>query len=208
MSTAFMILALLSLVAAAYFAIRFLLALVRKQECKPYAKKVAASLAVGVAAFVGFGLTNPPAQPDTATSKASTESAASDEVGKPDAPDGWEAFTERVAKKEMPSNFRRISVTPDLSTADGKIIVSIHYKTRASQKADYALIHSTFEKLFQSKMPVSEVVLYGELDDGTAVIKSMMTAKTASAINWERFDWRELPNVLDDKMVNPNMPKE
>ena len=122
---------------------------------------------------------------------------------------------EKIAKSKLQGNFKSVNTNPDFSNP-GKLIVSVYYKSSSSEKANYLKIMPIFEEVYNSDLPVSELVMYAEAtlvtkdgkESNDTVMKSMMTAETAKKINWKQFDWRKLGDVLDDKMSHPSLPKE
>ena len=123
-----------------------------------------------------------------------------------------EQIDEHIKKIIDKNDYINVEVNEHMGRNDGTKMVLVYVKAYKS-----ALINATkvFKELYTSQLPIGEVCIffkgdftdkYGNQSEQTA-IKIIMDLNTAQNINWQNFDWRNLPSITNSIYVHPGIDK-
>ena len=128
-----------------------------------------------------------------------------------------EQIDEHIKKVVDKNDYINVEVNEHMGRNDGTKMVLVYVKAHGYKTYKSALINATkvFKELYTSQLPIGEVCIffkgdftdkYGNQSEQTA-IKIIMDLNTAQNINWQNFDWRNLPSITNSVYVHPGIDK-
>lgn len=128
-----------------------------------------------------------------------------------------EQIDEHIKKVIDKNDYINVEVNEHMGRNDGTKMVLVYVKAHGYKTYKSALINATkvFKELYTSQLPIGEVCIffkgdftdkYGNQSERTA-IKIIMDLNTAQNINWQNFDWRNLPSITNSVYVHPGIDK-
>lgn len=128
-----------------------------------------------------------------------------------------EQIDEHIKKIIDKNDYINVEVNEHMGRNDGTKMVLVYVKAHGYKTYKSALINATkvFKELYTSQLPIGEVCIffkgdftdkYGNQSEQTA-IKIIMDLNTAQNINWQNFDWKNLPSITNSIYVHPGIDK-
>lgn len=128
-----------------------------------------------------------------------------------------EQIDEHIKKVVDKNDYINVEVNEHMGRNDDTKMVLVYVKAHGYKTYKSALINATkvFKELYTSQLPIGEVCIffkgdftdkYGNQSEQTA-IKIIMDLNTAQNINWQNFDWRNLPSITNSVYVHPGIDK-
>lgn len=128
-----------------------------------------------------------------------------------------EQIDEHIKKVIDKNDYINVEVNKHMGRNDDTKMVLVYVKAHGYKTYKSALINATkvFKELYTSQLPIGEVCIffkgdftdkYGNQSEQTA-IKIIMDLNTAQNINWQNFDWRNLPSITNSVYVHPGIDK-
>lgn len=128
-----------------------------------------------------------------------------------------EQIDKHIKKIIDKNDYINVEVNEHMGRNDGTKMVLVYVKAHGYKTYKSALINATkvFKELYTSQLPIGEVCIffksdftdkYGNQSEQTA-IKIIMDLNTAQNINWQNFDWRNLPSITNSVYVHPSIDK-
>lgn len=175
---------------------------------KKYIIVAITSLILAIAIFILSDENNPPSK-QTVTS--TTEQTINTNLPIP------EQIDKHIKKVVDKNDYINVEVNENMGRNDGTKMVLVYVKAHGYETYKSALINATkvFKELYTSQLPIGEVCIffkgdftdkYGKQSEQTA-IKIIMDLNTAQNINWQNFDWRNLPSITNSVYVHPGIDK-
>lgn len=120
-----------------------------------------------------------------------------------------------IKKSIYKDDYINVEINENMGRNDGTKMVLVYVKAHGYETYKSALINATkiFKELYTSQLPIGEVCIffkgdfidkYGNQSEQTAV-KIIMDLNTAQNINWQNFNWRNLPSVINNIYVHPSI---
>ena len=128
-----------------------------------------------------------------------------------------EQIDKHIKKIIDKNDYINVEVNEHMGRNDGTKMVLVYVKAHGYKTYKSALINATkvlknYIRLnyllakFVFSLKVILLIKYGNQSEQTA-IKIIMDLNTAQNINWQNFDWRNLPSITNSVYVHPSIDK-